>query len=659
VGLIQAIATATLRIRNAVAPTNGIDAGRPKRVFALSAMCLILAIPIVVTVGSRVHDENHAIAAIERERSGLRCGLVADDLLAAIERFRLRALVPPGARGRATARAPDGMEPALRQLETRDCAALTAGPRTSVTALRRWKRIMVQHPDPVEMAHAAVPFADAVLALFLDIDDASGLTYDPTVDAVNLADALMDRIPALTERLEQSAQILELAGRRHAVVRADVVAVEKLSGRAHEISAMANDDFEGALFALPMLRPALAGARDQAQRTASALATRIDRAVAGGGPPRPRGHLRTLRQASISAGQRLLRTAEGVLETSFDARVALRRQTARLTIAWGTIALVAACVIVVSLWQALRRHHRDELQRAHERAQVLETQLGRRNAERALRLTEKQFRAVFDGSNVGIAIVAHGGARIDANPALSSMFDADLAIVLAAATEMFDQVVSCGRDSDRLERCFKKPNGELLWAELSLSIIGGAENDEVSAIVLVHDITEHKTLNARLDYETLHDALTDLPNRVHFIRRVRAMTRTGEGFAVAFIDLDRFKLVNDTLGHQVGDKVLQLAARRLSAAVRPIDFVARLHGDEFAVMFCVSDSTDVGEIDAIVERLHDALEMSIETPTTPIRISASIGCVRDGASYRDPEALLHDADSAMYRAKITKRERTA
>jgi GGDEF domain-containing protein len=250
----------------------------------------------------------------------------------------------------------------------------------------------------------------------------------------------------------------------------------------------------------------------------------------------------------------------------------------------------------------------------------------------AVRMTEQQFRAVFDGSDVGIAIVDRGD-RIDANAALRSMFEDDLDLIAVKAAQMFAEVLGDRRDSYRTEHCFKKSDGEELWVDLSLSAVGGGSNDTVSAVVLVHDITEHKALNARLDHETLHDALTGLPNRVQFIRRLSAIIGKGERFAVVFV-------------------------YRLSTAVRPADLVARLHGDEFAVIIrdiCVEDGS--GEIEDIVGRLRLALDLSVDTPTTPLRVSASIGYVRDGATYRDAERLLHDADSAMYRSKINGRNR--
>jgi diguanylate cyclase (GGDEF)-like protein len=116
--------------------------------------------------------------------------------------------------------------------------------------------------------------------------------------------------------------------------------------------------------------------------------------------------------------------------------------------------------------------------------------------------------------------------------------------------------------------------------------------------------------------------------------------------------------VNDGLGHHVGDDVLRLVAQRLAATIRPTDFVARLHGDEFAVIISDIDAPlSAGEVDLVVGRIVAALDLSITTVSPALSVSASIGYVRDGAAYDDPEAILRDADAAMYRSKRDGRNR--
>jgi len=621
-----------------------------------AAICLVLAAPFAIGAGARIGGRNAAIATIAAERSGLDCALSAGDVLAAVERYRLNALTLPNGSSESLRADTDAVRRALRELRAPSCAPLVKGPRTNLAALEAGERAMTTRGDAETRAQASLPLANAILALLSDIGDGSGLNYDPTVESVNLQDALLARILVGTERLQQGAQMLELAGRRQELPLPEVVEVEKLSGEAHANNVMANDDFDGALFVLPALSSTLNPARVEADRTEAALAAAIDRTVAGTDGAH-KADLSALRRASIAGGQHLMQTSARVLETAFEARVAALHQGQRIVAGAGAALIAGVWGLAAWFWQALRRKHRAELERMRERAKILETELARGNAERALRMTEQQFRAVFDGSDVGIAIVDCGD-RIDANAALRSMFEGDLELVTAKCAEMFREVIGERRDSLRAEHCFEKSNGEQLWAELSLLAVRGGTEDVVSAVVLVHDVTEHKMLNARLDHETLHDALTGLPNRVKFIRRLSSLMGKAEGFAVVFVDLDGFKAVNDTLGHHAGDGVLRMAAYRLSSAVRPVDLVARLHGDEFAVIIRdISFDHDSEEIEDIVGRLRDALAFSIDTPTAPLRISASIGYVRDAASYRDAEQLLRDADSAMYHSKLAGRDR--
>jgi diguanylate cyclase (GGDEF)-like protein len=166
------------------------------------------------------------------------------------------------------------------------------------------------------------------------------------------------------------------------------------------------------------------------------------------------------------------------------------------------------------------------------------------------------------------------------------------------------------------------------------------------------DITRRKQVEDSLRHAALHDTLTGLSNRALFWDRVRqAMARSSRGgdFAVFYIDLDQFKLINDSLGHLVGDELLRALAARLEMCMRPGDTVARLGGDEFAAL--VEDVGGAAGARKVTERLHRALAEPFSIAGHELRVSASIGVVTDGSRYERPEELLRDADTAMYRAK--------
>ena len=168
------------------------------------------------------------------------------------------------------------------------------------------------------------------------------------------------------------------------------------------------------------------------------------------------------------------------------------------------------------------------------------------------------------------------------------------------------------------------------------------------------DITGRKRAEEQLLHDAFYDGLTDLPNRALFMDRLgHALRRANRAedypCAVIFLDLDRFKVVNDSLGHMVGDKLLKEAARRLERCIRPGDTVARLGGDEF-VMLC-EQIPDVETAKAIAYRVQDALSSPFMIEGSEIRSSASIGIALTSPEYERPEEVLRDADITMYRAK--------
>ena len=172
------------------------------------------------------------------------------------------------------------------------------------------------------------------------------------------------------------------------------------------------------------------------------------------------------------------------------------------------------------------------------------------------------------------------------------------------------------------------------------------------------DITEQRRVRDSLAQAAQHDALTDLPNRTLFRellqRSIAQSTRTaGRGYAVLFIDLDGFKLINDTHGHVVGDRFLKAIAQRLQAHLRPGDALARLGGDEFAVL--AEDFERSDDVCAIAERLQRALAEPFQVTGHELHGAASIGIVVGAPQYRSVDALLRDADIAMYRAKAAGR----
>ncbi|MBI4787490.1 MAG: EAL domain-containing protein [Chloroflexi bacterium] len=170
------------------------------------------------------------------------------------------------------------------------------------------------------------------------------------------------------------------------------------------------------------------------------------------------------------------------------------------------------------------------------------------------------------------------------------------------------------------------------------------------------DITSRKLMEERLQYDALHDALTGLPNRVLFADRLahaiaQAKRHQHVTSAVLFLDVDRFKMINDSFGHLVGDQFLIAIADTLSQCVRPTDTLARFGGDEFAL--CLDDIRDVEDATRVANRIHQELAQPIKIGGQEVCASASIGIALVGPAYNQPQEVLRDADTAMYRAKST------
>lgn len=198
------------------------------------------------------------------------------------------------------------------------------------------------------------------------------------------------------------------------------------------------------------------------------------------------------------------------------------------------------------------------------------------------------------------------------------------------------------------------------WTQTEIDSLTDLAESLVVELELRSDLTVKRATQEHLLYSTLHDPLTGLPNRSLFTERLRhSMRRTArhpdDMFAVLFLDLDRFKDVNDNLGHFAGDELLRAVARRLEACLRPEDTVARLAGDEFAILLeSISETSDAGRV---AERIEEALSFPINLGGSEITTSASMGIVTSAMSQEQPEQLLRSADMAMYRAKAAGRAR--
>jgi diguanylate cyclase (GGDEF)-like protein len=178
--------------------------------------------------------------------------------------------------------------------------------------------------------------------------------------------------------------------------------------------------------------------------------------------------------------------------------------------------------------------------------------------------------------------------------------------------------------------------------------------------ILQEEMGKRISAEERLIHDALHDPLTNLPNRRLFVNRLEhaiewKKRHPNDLFAVVYLDFDRFKIINDSLGHNVGDQLLVSMAQRLKSSVRAIDTVARLGGDEFAILLEAFKSHD--EVTTIVKRLQENVAAPFEVNGSSIVMTASLGIVMNLLRYEQLEDILRDADIAMYSAKVSGRNR--
>jgi diguanylate cyclase (GGDEF)-like protein/PAS domain S-box-containing protein len=291
---------------------------------------------------------------------------------------------------------------------------------------------------------------------------------------------------------------------------------------------------------------------------------------------------------------------------------------------------------------------------------------GRKEAEEQLRLSEAELRALFEAMDDVVFEIDVQGRYLKVaptNPPLLYQPREDRVgktLHEVLPTKKAEELLSYirrsleSRKTEKLEYSLSI-EGRELWFEGTITPLS-----RESVLFVGRDITERKALEDQLAYQALHDPLTELPNRVLFTDRLRhALSRAKrrqQAVAIMFMDLDNFKVVNDSLGHQTGDRLLQLVSKRLRNFLRPEDTVARLGGDEFVFLL---EDTDANGASRIAERILGELRTPFTLDRRQFFVTASVGITVGGSNGKRAAELLRDADLAMYRAKHSGKARYA
>ena len=291
----------------------------------------------------------------------------------------------------------------------------------------------------------------------------------------------------------------------------------------------------------------------------------------------------------------------------------------------------------------------------------------RRQAETSLHNTLSLFTSTFESTADGIVVMSLDRQIVTCNKKFIEMWGVDEAILENKdGAKLVDLVTrQVKRPDDFLRQLNEVYSDPEATATEILELKDGRiferysqphymEGVAVGRVACFRDITERNRAEEKLRYYALHDTLTNLPNRVQFMDDLRHAVERSDGnsyakFAVLFLDLDRFKVINDSLGHAVGDKLLIAISERLTSCVRPGDVVARLGGDEFTIL--LNRSGDLAEVVGVAERLQAKISAPFKIDNYEVFTTASIGIIVSNDVRRLAEDFLRDADAAMYRAK--------
>ena len=291
----------------------------------------------------------------------------------------------------------------------------------------------------------------------------------------------------------------------------------------------------------------------------------------------------------------------------------------------------------------------------------------------ALRESEERFRSAFDYATIGMGVVSLDGRWLQVNRSLcdivgyeekellsSSINDITHREDLVALDEQIQRLAEGTISSHQTEIRYAHKHGKEVWAHLGMSLVRDGHAKPLHLIFQIQDITDRKRAEEQLLHDAFHDALTGLPNRALFMDHVKMAIqrsrRSGDRlFAALFLDLDRFKIINDSLGHMVGDQLLVGIAHRLEACLRPGDTVARLGGDEFTIL--LEDLGDTDDCIDVARRVQEAVSQPFNIGGHEVFTTASIGIALSSTGYERAEDLLRDADTAMYRAKMMGKKR--
>ena len=291
----------------------------------------------------------------------------------------------------------------------------------------------------------------------------------------------------------------------------------------------------------------------------------------------------------------------------------------------------------------------------------------RKQAAQALQEAERRYRSIFENAIEGIFQSTPEGGYLAVNPTLARIYgysspeelivglrdiEHQLYVEPERRNEFMRLMVENGSVKNFESRIFRR-DGHIIWISENARAVHSETGELLFYEGTVETITERKLYEEQIQHQATHDSLTGLPNRTmlhNYLQRAIQTADAGNSVpAVVFVDLDQFKYINDSLGHQAGDKLLKTVAQRLVACVRDTDMVARQGGDEFVIV--LGNQRDEESITEVLQRILNSVSQPWLMDERELNITCSLGVSRYPEDGEDVETLLKNADSAMYKAK--------
>ncbi len=284
----------------------------------------------------------------------------------------------------------------------------------------------------------------------------------------------------------------------------------------------------------------------------------------------------------------------------------------------------------------------------------------------ALYSSESLFRSIFENAAIGVTVTDNQRRLVKCNPAFARLLGcrADEIIGkpfadfthpddIAANEESYRALVAGEIDHFALDKRYLRKDGSTVWVRLTVSQVPPDATTEPFTIGMMEDITARKQAEARIEYLATHDGLTDIPNRNlmqdRITQAIAHARRSGREIALMYVDLDRFKVINEGFGHPFGDAVIRSAADRLKRIVRESDAIARHSGDEFLIL--LTDLRKSADVYVVAQKALDALAQPFSLERREVFLSASIGVSIFPHDANDADTLVANASAAMFRAK--------